>query len=425
MTAIPRLEWVVHEDAVVHVGRFASIPTGARPRVTCPVCGEEVIPHLGPLLRYHAAHRASSHCHVSTGESALHLNVKYHIASALRAAVETHEPLIVVESCEEQGCDAHQQRAWLGEWEEVRVEHRVGDAEGARIPDIVLRGGSRDVAAIEVRASNKVSAEKEQALARLAIPFVEVRADASLVDGEVPWSVSSPLPILRESGHAQWRCERHVIRRERTVLYAARVVDVLYGNGMSLRHIYRIEIHYLNGTARIMELACGDDSVARAAIREPSEAGSRRDALNELLNAYESDLESYHHRGGAIIDSPMNWAHDADASALMFDAASKRGQRWLVLRKQYPRRYRYLKPAKHWWLPPDMVDVHWNREGVGRFDEHSVLRVVRESARQRYRSRGASRDDESVSCAPTSCTSPDAADPRPLPSCDEDPHRTP
>lgn len=387
---LPKLEWVVHDDAVVHVARFASIPIGVRPRVTCPVCGEVVIPHLGPSVRYHAAHRAGSQCHVSTGESALHLNVKYHIASALRAGIERGEPLMVLEPCEEYGCGKQQQREWGGEWDEVRVEHRIGDAEGTRIPDIVLRERGRDIGAIEIRASHKVSREKEESLVRLAIPFVEVRADASLVDGEAAWSASAPLPILRESGHARWRCEPHVVRRERTVLLAARVVDVLYGNGMSLRHIYRIDIHYLDGTARVIELACGDDSVARVAIRAPSEARSRKSALNELLSAYESDLESYHVRGGAIIDSPMNWAHDADASRMVLDAASKGAQRRLVLRKQYPRRYRYLKPAKRWWLPPDMGDVHWNRQGIGRFDEHPVLRLVRESARERYRSRGAS-----------------------------------
>jgi hypothetical protein len=394
VTELPRLEWVVHEDAVVHVARFASIPAGARPRVACPVCGEVVIPHLGPLVRHHAAHRANSQCHVSTGESALHLNVKYHIASALRAGVETQKPLVVVESCEAPGCGAHQQREWLDEWDDVRVEHRISDAEGARIPDIVLRRRGRDAAAIEIRATNKVSPEKDEALARLAIPFVEVRADASLAEGETAWSASTPLPILRESGRARWRCERHVIRHERTVLFAARVVDVLYANGMALRHIYRIDIHYLDGTARVIELACGADSVARIAVRSPSEAASRKNALDEILAAYESDLESYQHRGGAIIDSPMNWAHDADASALLLDAASKAGQRRLALRKQYPRRYRYLKPAQRWWLPPDMADVRWNPQDIGRFDEHPVLRQVRESARARYRSRGASGEGE-------------------------------
>ena len=243
------------------------------------------------------------------------------------------------------------------------------------------------MAAIEIRVTNKVSPEKEASLVRLVIPFVEVHADASLVDGDAPWSASAALPILRESGHPPWRCARHVIRRERTVLFAVRVVDVLYGNGMSLRHIYRIDIHYLNGNARVIELACGDDSVARVAISAPSEAESRRHALNELLIAYESDLASYHHRGGAIIDSPMNWAHDAEASAIMFDVASREGQRRLVLRKRYPRRYRYLKPAKRWWLPPDMVDIDWTPQGIGRFDEHPALRLVREAARERYKSR--------------------------------------
>lgn len=387
MTEVPRLEWVIHEDAVVHVAQFASMRPRERPRVTCPVCGDVVIPHLGSLVRHHAAHRARSHCQVSTGESALHLNVKYHIAAALRAAVEKQEPLVVLESCAAHGCGDLRQHEWLRAWDDVRVEHRISDATGARIPDIVLRSGGRDLAALEIRATNKVSTDKEEALTRLAVPFVEVRADASLVDGNVPWSASSPLPILRQSGNALWRCERHVIHRERSVLYAARVVDLLYENGMSLRHIYRIDIHYLEGTARVIELTCGNDSVARVAIPAPLEAGSRKEALDEILTAYESDLASCHDRGGAIIDSPMSWARDADASAIMLDAASKAGQRRLLLRKRYPRRYRYLKAAKRWWLPPDMVDVHWNLGDIGRFDEHPVLRRVRESLLGRYRSR--------------------------------------
>jgi predicted RNA-binding Zn-ribbon protein involved in translation (DUF1610 family) len=45
-------------------------------RYTCPACGEKVIPRKGEMRIHHFAHVAESRCASSTGETALHLEMK-------------------------------------------------------------------------------------------------------------------------------------------------------------------------------------------------------------------------------------------------------------------------------------------------------------------------------------------------------------
>ena len=378
------LEWVVHNDAIVHVRAFAALPSRARPRVACPLCGDEVRPHLGTKVRYHAAHRTDSRCSVAGGESALHLNIKLHLAKELRDAPPERRRIEIGEGCEARDCEAQHTRTWVSGWDEVRVETRVADEAGARVPDVLLMREGRPLAGIEVFASHAVSTIKESALARLGVAFVEVKADDALIAEGDAWRMESILPVVREGGRSRWRCERHSRDTTRSRLYAARVVDLLFQNGTSLRRIYEIHVVYREGIASETALMCHEDLVARTAIASATDKDARRRALDELLVAYEHDISSFRENGSAIVDSPMDWATGSAARALIAELSAAAGQRRLLLWSRYPRRYRYVGPRESWWMPPDQRDVTWNRNGLSTVDDHPVWGKVREGARQRY-----------------------------------------
>jgi Competence protein len=314
------LEWVVHNDTIVHVRAFATVPSRMRPRVTCPLCGDEVRPHLGSKVRYHAAHRTDSQCSVAGGESALHLNIKLHLAKVLRDAPPEQRRLEIGERCEARDCGARHTRTWVSDWDEVMVETRVADEAGARIPDVLLMRAGVPLAGIEVFASHAVSTIKESALARLGVAFVEVNADDALIAEAGAWTLASTLPVVREGGRDRWRCERHARDTTRSQLYAARVVDLLFQNGTSLRRIYEIHIEYQDGIASGAVLMCHDDVVARASIASAAERDARKRAIDELLVAYEHDVSSFRDNGGALVDSPMAWATGAAARTLILDS---------------------------------------------------------------------------------------------------------
>lgn len=227
---------------------------------------------LGGKRRHHAAHQPSARCPVTRPETALHLNVKCHLAAQLEAAIATGDPLQVVEQCfvgqwgmswdrrfDEEApegvlreewlaapCAGTRSRVWLEGWDAVKVELRLrdpGDPLAGRIPDIVLLRDGEPVAAIEVFHTHAVDARKAEALAGMGVPWLEVRAEVALVGDrrhipgtaqphpasvpirprhplyplDVPaiavgWTVRTPLPVHRQGPEVRWRCPDHTRR---------------------------------------------------------------------------------------------------------------------------------------------------------------------------------------------------------------------
>src|SRR5207245_6812110 len=104
-----------------------------------------------------------------------------------------------------QTCTAERVTAFAEAWNDVRLEHDVGER---RRPDIVLMRDRGPTAAIEVLVSSRVVPEKAAALARLGVPWIEVQADATLADPD-GWTPAVPLAVVRTSIDGEWRCAVH------------------------------------------------------------------------------------------------------------------------------------------------------------------------------------------------------------------------
>jgi hypothetical protein len=204
--------------ALLHVTAFRARPEADRREAVCPACEAPVTIRLGEVRVPHAAHRpgTGAGCAAASGESALHLNAKVHLAEVLgtlgRARGPEGEPLALALACAgAPDCPVPAPVDWIGGWDAVRVECRVD----ARRPDLVLLRGAAEVAAVEVRVSHAVDAEKAAALRASGLPWVEVRAEA--VWGGSPdrsWDGTTPLPVARAAREVgRWRCPRHEAER--------------------------------------------------------------------------------------------------------------------------------------------------------------------------------------------------------------------
>ena len=75
---VAKLSYVLLDGEPQHVSSFVEIKP--RPVVLCSRCRERVDLVLGTQRVHHARHRPGSGCALAGGESALHENVKLHIA---------------------------------------------------------------------------------------------------------------------------------------------------------------------------------------------------------------------------------------------------------------------------------------------------------------------------------------------------------
>jgi hypothetical protein len=286
----PGLTWVIVDGAPRHVSEFASLRAAQRPRAICPQCARRLTLKLGTVRRHHAAHAAGDVCASTRPETALHLDTKLALGAALARAGATAR-LSIVEKCH--GADGHvcevQRTSIFAErWDDVRVEYSVG--ERLR-PDIVLLRRGRPLAAIEVLVSNRVAPDKAEVLARLGVPWIEVRAEATLAAAN-GWDASQSLRVERASDDGEWRCPTHArlyeeavidaarrrasageAERWTTLLRAARVVDLYRLDGARDRFIYRVLETSRDGVARSIRLE--RDRVVVLSIDAPAFADAR------------------------------------------------------------------------------------------------------------------------------------------------------
>jgi hypothetical protein len=343
-------------------------------------------------------------------ETALHLDLKFHIASRLQAAIGS-APLVIHRHCagaSPESCDATHDHAWTRGWDEVIVEASLGDTGRSR-PDILLRRGGEPLAAIEVLVSHAVDDEKASALRAAGVPWVEVRADAGLLADVTAWTVERPLPVACEGGGGggdtwgPWRCARHdqayrvlvadaaakraaevEAGRHNSNLRAARVVDVYHAGGRGGardRVIYRVEEQLLDGQVRALVLRSGTREIAS----EPADDSldSRRGAWATLREAYAADVDCFVARSGGFADSPMRWASGA-AAELVFEALSDLTPGDSTpLATRYPRRWFYARERGNWFLPREMRHVRWDRPEPDAFAAHPAWAASRAAVRER------------------------------------------
>jgi len=239
-------------------------------------------------------------------------------------------------------------------WNRVTVEQGLDDRTR---PDIVLHAGETAIAAIEIVVSNAVSPDKERALERLGLPWIELAASAGRTVPE-GWTITEPVEVLRASG-APWRCVIHAAR-----LLAARVVDVYHDDGARERFIYRVtRLGDENGDA--LRLQRGGIEIAVVA---PASA-------EHVREAFAADVKKLERTPGSFADSPMHWATGDAAENVVEGALFDRvGRDPTPLATTHPRRWYFASATRRWFLPADMRDVRWDRAPLDIFAAHPAWR---------------------------------------------------
>ncbi|MEO5568453.1 MAG: competence protein CoiA family protein [Gemmatimonadaceae bacterium] len=360
-----RIEWVVCDGIRVPVSSFGALPRRARPEAHCPECRDVVTLKLGNERRHHAAHRAGSVCGALNPETALHINVKCHIAAELSKAIGQGATLRVRRGCLAERCSQTTDESWMDHWDAVAVEFRLVGPVGHRVPDIALMKEGRVVAAIEVLVSHAVDAEKAAMLEVLDVPWIEVRAAERLYHQPDAWTIAAPLNAERDSVAAGWRCETHtrehknaIAVAERRAEYVAgaalngnsiealRVADVYRENGSVMRLQYRIVGVVNAGVLRRLALERHGNTLS-AYLADPDESADafRARVSADLHRDFLTDLAG-EKRHGAFTDSPMRWLRGEQAAG---GAPVRR----------YPQRYQFEADRNTWSVKPALSGAQW------------------------------------------------------------------
>lgn len=360
-----RLEWVLLDGTPRFVSTFATLGVGRRPSVSCPECRRPVTLKLGPKLRHHAAHRPGDECAAAHPETALHVNVKCHIAAVLEGATGGTRPLTVRRQCAGE-CGKWIDTVWVPTWDAIRLESSLRQAEIRRVPDIVLEKDGVAIGAIEVLVSHAVDGDKAAALAALGVPWLEVRADERLIESP-GWSIDLALAVHRAGGLEEWRCDRDQLvydtaaegqrhgrvreaeaRRHTTAIAAARVVDVYRPGGSSARLVYSVVDSSSDGELTAVTLERDGFAVESYRKDEDAPAAFRARIAPLIKRAYDADIAALGRPRGAITDSPMRWVRGA-AAAILAGSPGK-----------HPRRYQFVTRTQRWTMHDDERRVRWD-----------------------------------------------------------------
>lgn len=330
------LAWVQENGNRHRVSEYASLAPSARPDVSCPVCHDRVTLKLGARVTHHAAHRPGVDCAATNPETALHLNVKLHLAEELKNA----QALVVRQNCSNRtrrGCAEVREFELARGWTDVRVEMTVG----SRRPDITFLYEREAFAAIEVAVTHLVDAEKSIDLERQGLRWIEVTAVPELYAQGDSWTANDALAASRVGATDAWECPS-CTRDRREAEFAARngphirhqrVVDYYYPSGKMWREIYETVTELVDGKVVAILLETKASTVFR--VEGPDTA----DSWLALKQAFRFHVEQHAARCHARVECATSWQSVGHTDAAMYQACqlalvpfrfkwSTRYQRW-------------------------------------------------------------------------------------------------
>jgi len=157
----------------------------------CPGCGEELVAKLGSQRARHFAHRPGSTCALTRPETLLHFNAKERLLFLCDEAFEGRMAVRVRARCPRCRREAPLDLGALGD-----AAAAEGTAGALRADVLVTRAGTPALA-FEVKVTHAVDAVKQEALARLGLPALEIDAREEWEE-EIPGGVA--LRIARTFG---------------------------------------------------------------------------------------------------------------------------------------------------------------------------------------------------------------------------------
>jgi hypothetical protein len=177
--------------AKVSALRLRAAERRSRAPFTCPGCGEELVPRLGPIRARHFAHRPGSRCPLTAPESALHLDAKERLLALCAGAFAGEHRVTLLARCE--ACRRVRPVDLGARGDGAEAEGAVG----ALRADVLVRARGAPALALEVRVTHAVDAAKEAALAACGLPFVEIDARE---EWERTASAESEIACVRSAG---------------------------------------------------------------------------------------------------------------------------------------------------------------------------------------------------------------------------------
>lgn len=370
-----KLAWVADDGRIVKVSSFVNLAPSARPVVSCPACGERVVLKLGKKVAHHAAHRPASKCAVTAPETALHYNTKMHVADQLQQRLGV--AVTISQQCGDMSPEVAKRdrcQEWnpeiepLPAWDGVQVETRLDRC----VPDLLLLDRGKPVLAIEIVHSHAVGEEKRKVLARLAIPWIEVKADHELFGSSGAWTPAKSLPVVRCGGLDEWHCTKHKtwlneLRTSITTMYA-RAVDAYDASGDRQRYYWRVEQIRFDDKLTAIRAS----TQHKVFLEVPTTEENIGTALTTVSARYKKWVASVV-KGGAIYDSPMKWLRGEDVTQ----------QYWAMSDDTHPPRYVWTRFGR-WWMPPDLKAIVW--DGVlDKYGMHPVVTARKAELRRQQR----------------------------------------
>jgi len=357
-------KWVLINENLYEISKFSHLPSQKRPHAICPICRRPVILKLGKYNVHHYAHNPEDICTITQPETALHLNVKFHIYQQLLKA----QKIYIEKRCDRFLCNKKTKQLFLKGWDNVKVEYQTDSFR----PDISLFKENKLIGAIEILVSHKMTDDKVQYFTDQKISWIEIKADEDLYNGNDTWNHEKPLPFYScypEPKH--WICDnckelRHQMDEHNkeidkqveykkynyTRIHAAKMVDYYFPSGKKYREVYFVMKKLRNGD---WVKAWVETEQNRILTTESSPI--TKDSMKKLSKAVKKNINSFRSKG-AIVDVSMDWrlwksgskfvARDIDGFPFRYEWDYKL-KKWLKKNKiisnscfSYDERYGYL-----------------------------------------------------------------------------------